>query len=89
MFADFKDEEGKSFSELVFHHPNHTRLNREVKLVLMKLFASGILVPRAVSKKVEGITVPTNVHANLGHDRRGTPLYQNDSFWSGFELIAE
>ena len=89
MFAQFKDNDGNSFSKLVFHHPNRWRLVRDVKIVLMQLFASGILVPRPVSKKPDGTNVPTNVRAYLGYNRTGTPLFQVDDSWAGLPLISD
>ena len=86
LFANFKGDEGRSFSELVFGHPTRQRLNRDIKVLLMKLFASGMLTPRPVHKKVEGVSVPSKVSGNLAYDRFGMPLFHKDSYWEGFIL---
>jgi hypothetical protein len=71
--------ENKCFNQLVFKNSlkKSASNKKEIQVILLQLFASGILIPRVLEQKL---------YCLLTTDNNGNPNINNDSFWNGIEV---
>jgi hypothetical protein len=79
LLASYKsNDSGKSFSSLVFHKDRKKQPPKEVKILLLRLFAAKILIP-----KVEG----NLIYCKLNTTTEGAPFLLNDDAWRGVPTL--
>jgi hypothetical protein len=81
LFVNYKNSTGKTFQEIVFCRNTPSTAATEIRGLVLRLFAAGILIPAVDQNK--------RLYCDLARDNTATPVVNKDSSFNGIRLLPE